>query len=101
MIDPLGGTQVCLAWYKRDQWPRFREVSAEPERLAETYDEWLADANRQLEDLRARKIAVTRVIVDVEELIAWCERNGRKVEPGAAAEFAASLAQHGRGLIGW
>ncbi|HCF60771.1 MAG TPA: hypothetical protein DFS52_22570 [Myxococcales bacterium] len=101
MIDLSGQTRVYLAWYKRNQWPRLREMSAEPDRLAATYDEWLVDAKGQLQELRAQKIAVSRVVVDVEELLAWCERQGRKVEPAAAAEFAASLAQQGRGLLGW
>ena len=94
-------TKLFIAWYKRAQWPRLRALSDEPDKLAETYDEWLASANAQLAELRARGLAVRKVIVDVEELAAWCRRQGRKVEPSAAAAFAATLAEQGRGLLDW
>lgn len=94
-------TKIVMAWYKRPQWPRLRAASAEPARLAETYDEWLADASRQLEEMRARGMLISRVIVDVDELLGWCKQRGRKVEPQAASEYAASLAQQERGLLDW
>lgn len=99
MIGP--DTKILLAWYKRPQWPRLRELSAEPAKLAETYDEWLAQAQAQLAELRARGLGVKRVIVDVEELADWCRRNGRPVDPAAAAAFAATLVEQGRGVLDW
>jgi len=100
-MSVMGPTKIVMAWYKRAQWPRLREVSADPSRLAEGYDEWLSDANRQLQEMRGQGLLISRVIVDVEELVAWCAQRGRKVEPAAASEYAAAQAQQGRGMLDW
>lgn len=93
--------KIVMAWYKRAQWPQLRLACAEPGRLAESYDEWLADATGHLAQMRSRGLLVSRVIVDVGDLVAWCARRSRPVAPEAASEFAASLAQQGRGVLDW
>lgn len=86
---PVEPTPVGIAWYERDQYPRLREVSADPEVLEGTYDEWLATAERTTAQLRAEGIAATPVRVDVEELVEWCGRQGVPVDGSARAGFAA------------
>lgn len=35
-----------IAWYRPEQWPRLREVSADIEGLEETHAEWLGRPTR-------------------------------------------------------
>jgi hypothetical protein len=35
---------VAIAWYRQEQWPRLRAVSAHGDQLETTYDEWHAFA---------------------------------------------------------
>ncbi len=38
---------VGMAWYRREQWPMLRAVSADADKLEESYDEWVEYASRQ------------------------------------------------------
>ena len=78
-----------IGWYRREQWERLRELSADVERLEDTYDEWLSGAERLLKDLRSRGVAAARVDVDVEELSRWCAEQRRRVDSAARANFVA------------
>ena len=81
-------TASGVAWYDRDQWQRLRQVAADPERLEESYEEWIAMAERAIRDLEATGMLIERVPVDTEELIAWCNEQGRPIDGSARAEFA-------------
>jgi hypothetical protein len=79
-----------VAWYRREQWQRLREISADGDDLEESYEAWLAEAERVFRygDL-SRKFQ--KVDVDVEQLLAWCNENGRPVDSKARAHYAAEV----------
>ena len=76
-----------VAWFDREQWQRLREVAADPERLEESYEAWVAMAERAIRRLEAAGMLIERVPVDAEELIAWCKDRARPID--SSAEFAA------------
>ena len=78
-----------VAWFDREQWQRLREVAADPERLEESYEAWVAMAERAIRHLEATGMLIERVPVDTEELIAWCKDRTRPIDGSARAEFAA------------
>ena len=78
-----------VAWFDREQWQRLREVAADPERLEESYEAWVAMAERAIRRLEAAGMLIERVPVDAEELIAWCKDRARPIDSSARAEFVA------------
>jgi hypothetical protein len=80
--------EVAMAWYRREQWPLLRAMSADADQLEATYDEWLAIATQHVRDLEARGILVQKIEVDAEGLTRWCESEGRTVDGEARAEYA-------------
>ena len=78
-----------IAWYRRDQWSRLRELSLDADELEATYEEWLVWATERLEELKAKGVAAHKVDVDVEELLNWCWKNALPVAGPARAQFAA------------
>jgi len=78
-----------IAWYRRDQWSRLRELSLDADELEATYEEWLVWATERLEELKAKGVAAHKVDVDVEELLNWCWKNALPVAAPARAQFAA------------
>jgi len=86
-----GHTHVGFAWYDRGQWARFRELAADADGLEEDYDAWLTSAERTLATLRSQGLSVERVLVDVEEIAAWCTREGRRYDGKARSEYVAEL----------
>jgi hypothetical protein len=79
---------VGVAWYRREQWPMLRAMSADADKLEESYDEWVAFASRQIHDLESRGIGVRKIDVEVGALTRWCEAEGRIMDAEARAEYA-------------
>ena len=86
-----GRTHVGFAWYERAQWPRLRELAADVDQLEEDYDAWLTSAERGVATLKSEGLSVERVLVDVEEIAAWCTRKGRRFDSRARSEYVADF----------
>lgn len=80
---------VGVAWYRRDDWERLLQVSVDREELEDTYDEWVAAMPARMAEIEQTGIKAHKIDVAVEELIAWCHSNGRVVDGGARADYAA------------
>jgi len=78
-----------IAWYRRDQWSRLRELSIDADELEATYEEWLSWATERMAKLKANGVTAQKVDVDVEELLNWCWKNALPVAGPARAQFAA------------
>ena len=83
--------RVGAAWYERDQWERLRRVAADPERLEETYEEWVIMAARAMLMAADAGALIMKVPVNVRELIDWCIEQDRPIDSPARAEFTARL----------
>ena len=49
-----------VAWFDREQWQRLREVAADPERLEESYEAWVAMAERAIRRLETTGMLIER-----------------------------------------
>ena len=83
------GVVTGIAWYRRDQWRRLREVASDADELEESYDDWLAGAQKALVQMALSGVQARRVDVDVDALIRWCQAEGRPVDSAARAAYAA------------
>ena len=82
------------AWYRADQWERLLEISVDRDRLGDSYEAWVENAEETLRSLQAQQTAgvtIEKVEVDVEEMLAWCRERGVEVDAEARAEYAADL----------
>ena len=77
-----------VAWYRRNQWARLREVAVDADVLEETYDQWHALAEKTMSDIRAHGIDARPVDIDVEELLLWSRAEARQLNQSARAAFA-------------
>jgi hypothetical protein len=79
---------VGVAWYRREEYALLRALASDAESMAATYEEWLAGATKLVADLQRQGVNAHRVDVEVRELAAWCERQGRPLDGAARSEFA-------------
>ena len=79
---------VGIAWYRQEQYPLMLAVAVDPESMPKTYDEWLARATQTMEGLRERGLVPQKVDIDLKELVAWCEQEGRPLDGAARATYA-------------
>ena len=63
-------------------------MSGDMDRMAQTYDEWLAGVTKTMEELRRRGVDARKVGVDVAEFVLWCEKRSCAVDGRARAEYA-------------
>ncbi len=82
-------TVLGIAWFRPEQWQRLRDVSDDVDHLEATHADWLLQATRMLKKLQRNGIAVRKVDIDVEDLVAWCNAAGRHVDGPARADYTA------------
>ena len=76
-----------VAWYRREQWERLREVSEDVDNLDETYDAWLETAERMIRDGIPADVHVEKIDIDVEEVLAWCNVKGLPMNASSRSQF--------------
>jgi hypothetical protein len=81
---------AAIPWYKPEQWTRWREISDDRDGMSEAYDHWLHGANHAIREFTKSGLEVHRVTIDVDEFIAWTEREGVSIDGHARAEFASN-----------
>ena len=82
-------SNVGIAWYEPDQWQQLLAVSVDRDKLEETYDEWVQDAERVIRELRRQGVQVVKVRVKIDELVAWCQSQNISVNGEARSQYAA------------
>ena len=81
--------KFAFAWYKPEDWNRLLEISDDSETLENSYQEWLTQANESFNQARKSGMDVTKIFIDLDELIEWCNTNEYKVDSESRSEFAA------------
>ena len=82
-------TLLGVAWYKRGDWERLREISSDRDALEDSYEEWLAHAEASLPKLARQGIEPVKIHIAIEELLRWCHSRECRVDGEARALFAA------------
>lgn len=41
--------KACLAWYRAEEWDRWREISADRDTMPTSYDAWLSKAEEAVD----------------------------------------------------
>jgi hypothetical protein len=83
--------RIGVAWYTSDQWRAIRDSAADPERLEDTYEEWVTVAEEALKQIAAAGVIPEKVYLDAEEFHEWCRSTGRGNEASARAQYASVL----------
>lgn len=83
------GAVTGIAWYRRDEWARLRELATDAEKLDEAYDDWLAGAQKMIVQMTVTGVRVRRVDIELDELVRWCRQGGRPIDSAARAAFTA------------
>jgi len=83
-------TKIAYAWYKPEQWHQLRAVSIDRDRLEDTFEEWATMAEASLANIhKASGLNTFKIIIDVNELVAWCKKEGKVIDGAARSELAA------------
>ena len=80
---------VGVPWFTAESWPRLLAIASDRRRLPHTFAEFEHRASATFEAMRAQGSPVEKVLIDIDQLVAYCEAAGRSVNAFTRAEFAA------------
>lgn len=85
---------VGVAWYETEaDWKEVRAFASDPDRLEETYQEWLVMAEKILKDLASEGVVAEKINLDAKTLKEWCRNCGKENDGQFRAELASRLLQ--------
>jgi trans-aconitate methyltransferase len=78
---------IGVAWYTPEQWERLRSLAADADTLDDTHQDWLKNATDLVQWLKKQGFRVVKVPLDIDEWVAWCQKNGKALDGTARSEF--------------
>ncbi len=78
---------VGVGYYTKDQWTILKSLATDPERLEDTYEEWLKVLEKSIKNFEEGGIAPIPVEIDVLELNTWCMQQNIPLDGQARARF--------------
>lgn len=85
MAKPIIG----IAWYRPRDWERLRQLSTDSENLEDSHGEWLVGVNRAVREMEKEGLRIRKVIVDLDELVGFCQREAVQLDAAARSSFVA------------
>ena len=81
--------KICaLAYYRKDQYDRYREISVDKEALSKSYDEMMVSAKSKYKEMENKGFKVVKIDIDIEELIEWCRNRKVTINPESRTKFS-------------
>ena len=79
---------IGIFWVRAEDYERFLDICTDRLNLPPTYEEWLSQVNQRLQQFEGRGLNLVKVIVDLDELIAWCRATRRKIDADSRTAYA-------------
>ncbi len=81
-----------IGFYRREQWPLLIETAVDSHLIEKSYDDWMEVLDSSIEKIRAAGLEPELVDVDVEELLAFCRKEGLPNNAATRSKFISILA---------
>ena len=87
---------LAFCWYEPEEWLKIKKSASDSEKQDDTYEEWKANANSAIAELRANGQNVVKIAIRSGEFLAWCKENNYENNSHARSEFAAKKLEERR-----
>lgn len=78
---------VKLAYYRKKDWKRFVKIIDDRESMHDTWHDWHKDFEKTKHELINQGFDVIDIVVDLNELIKYCNLKGIKNDGKARSQF--------------
>ena len=78
---------IKLAYYREKDWMRFINIIDDRESMHNTWDDWYKAFVKTKKDLMAKGFEIIEIVVDIDELIEYCELRRIKNDGKARSQF--------------
>ena len=84
-----------IVWYRREDWDRLRQMFPDRKAMHDSFDDWLLDAEKLEGQLQTCGETTERVIIDPDELGAWCKARGAQPNGKMRARYVTEKTRQG------
>jgi hypothetical protein len=84
---------VGIPWFNRDDYQRILRIMVDADKLPATYEAWYYRAERTERESKRSGVIVVRAIIDPDEFVKWCAKEGLNVDANARIRFGAEYAR--------
>ena len=81
---------IGMSWYTPESWERLRAVADDRATLG-TFDAYQRKAERAIREFAAQGIKVEKVLLDIDDLVRWCRREGYAIDQRGRAAYGVAL----------
>jgi len=85
--QPQASQVFGVAWYTESEWSRVKATAADSEVFEPSFKEWVAMAEEALTEMQRSGIFPEKVLINSNELLAWCLLHNKENNAPARAEF--------------
>ena len=86
-----------IAWYDKTQYQLLQVKAADADELHDSYEDWRHDANQAIAAQRQAGVSVKKVAIKVDEVIQWCEAQGRPFDISARSHYVSEYLRRQEG----
>ena len=79
--------RIGFAWYRPEDWQRLLDISDDRDKMENTYEEWLDQAEESFRKARDAGIDVIKIYINLDELTAWCAENNLEINSYSRSNF--------------
>ncbi len=83
--------RIGLAWYRREVYPRIRDMMSDRHNLALTYDAWLAAAENNENVGHQAGLQISRIMIEPDKFAKWCREKGFEPDSAARIKYVAEM----------
>ena len=89
---------VGIGWYREEDYEALRALFADGDLLPDTFDEWLAEAERVEQSVRLNGNEPVRAEIDPVEFPRWCHERALNVDAHSRVAFSTEVAANHAGF---
>jgi len=86
-------TAVGIPWYRREEYDALRASFEDGDGLHDTFDEWIADAEKLECEVLDTGVRVLRVYLSLKLFRAWCAMRNLPLVASSRARYATEIAR--------
>ncbi len=83
---------ISVATYRYEDWKQLLDISDDRSSLEETWLEWNDHLHKFEDDLLMKNVHFQEVLVDLDELRIYCDRQGLKIDSKSRSSFVSEKA---------
>ena len=76
-----------FAYYQKKDWRRFRKIVNDKHKLHDSWEDWHTDFKKAKKQLASLGFEVEKVVVNLDDLIAYCKEKGKRIDGKARSAF--------------